>query len=252
MPADGLPDLGGRHAIVTGGARGIGLGIVELLGRCGARVSVVSRSGRAASPAGGVFYTDADVTAEAQVAAAFDACRRRHGAIGILINNAGIAESAPVTRTSLDLWNRTLATNLTGTFLCARAVLPEMTAAGWGRIVNVASTAGLAGAAYVAAYTASKHGVVGFTRALAAELQGTGVTANALCPGYTQTAMLARALGNVVHHTGADEQTARERLARTNPEGRIATVDEVARAVLELLDGSCNGIALIVPGHARA
>ncbi|HKU82010.1 MAG TPA: SDR family NAD(P)-dependent oxidoreductase, partial [Candidatus Tumulicola sp.] len=143
-------DLTGKHAVVTGGARGIGFGIAELLARGGARVSIVSRSARSVTALADVFYAEADVTQEDEVAAALHACRRDHGPIAILVNSAGIAESAPLARTSLDLWNRTLATNLTGTFLCTRAVLPEMIANAWGRILNVASTAGLAGAPYVA------------------------------------------------------------------------------------------------------
>ncbi len=158
-------DLSGKTALVTGGARGIGLGIATLLADRGARVSIVSRTPNTAPR---FFTANADVTDETQVHRAFDACREANGPIEILVNNSGIAESAPVTRTDLAMWNRILTTNLTGTFLCTRAVLKEMVDAGWGRIVNIASTAGIGGAPYIAAYCASKHGVVGFTRAVAA------------------------------------------------------------------------------------
>lgn len=234
--------LAGKHALVTGGARGIGRAIAALLAERGARVSIVSRSENVTA--------QADVTDEAQVQRAFARCREAHGPISILVNNSGIAESAPVARTDLAMWNRIVATNLTGTFLCTREVVREMTGAGWGRIVNVASTAGLIGAPYIAAYTASKHGVVGFTRALAAELDGSGVTANAVCPGYTETDMMRRALANITEKTKRSEAAARELMAQDNPEGRIATVDEVAQAVLELVEGSSNGIEVVVPTPA--
>ncbi|MGB8519006.1 MAG: SDR family oxidoreductase [Candidatus Tumulicola sp.] len=250
MPSDDGPR--GKHAVVTGGARGIGLGIAALFADRGLRVSVVSRSARAPHHDERLFRVEGDVTDEAQVAAALDACRDANGPIAVLVNNSGIAESAPLFRTSLPMWNQIVATNLTGTFLCTRAAVEDMIVAKWGRIVNVASTAGLAGAAYLAAYCASKHGVVGFTRAIAAEFDGTGITANAVCPGYTETDMMRKAIANVSKHTGADEHGARARLAQTNPLGRIASVEEVAQAVFDLVAGSRNGVAIVVPGGSEA
>ncbi len=236
--------IAGKHAIVTGGGRGIGLGIASLLAREGARVSIVSRS---ATGVEGCFFAQADVTDEAQVARAFAACRDRNGPIAILVNNAGVAESAPLNRTSRAMWDRIMATNATGTFLCTREAVQEMVDAGWGRVVNIASTAGLAGAPYISAYCASKHAVVGFTRAIAAELAAKGVTVSAVCPGYTDTKMMSRAIENITSRTGRSEEAARELMAAGNPEGRIATVEEVARAVLDVIEGTSTGMAIIVP-----
>jgi NAD(P)-dependent dehydrogenase (short-subunit alcohol dehydrogenase family) len=167
------------------------------------------------------------------------------------VNNAGQAESAPLAKTDLALWQRMLAVNLTGAFLCAREALPEMTARGAGRIVNVASTAGLVGYAYVAAYCAAKHGVVGLTRAAALECAKTGVTVNAVCPGYTETDLVATAVANIVAKTGKSEAEARAALVARNPQARMVQPEEVAGAVLWLClpaSSSVTGQAIAVAG----
>ena len=233
----GLP-LDGRHALVTGAARGIGAAIARALAGDGARLTLLGRNAEAlqrlaaALPGEGHGIAVADVADEAQVQAAFEAARGARGPLAVLVNNAGQAESAPFAKTSLELWQRMLAVNLTGSFLCCRAALPDLlAAAGRGRIVNVASTAGQKGYAYVAAYTAAKHGVVGLTRSLALELARKGVTVNAVCPGYTETDILRESIANVVAKTGRSEDEARAGFAAGNPQGRIVQPAEVADAV---------------------
>jgi NAD(P)-dependent dehydrogenase (short-subunit alcohol dehydrogenase family) len=229
--------LHGRHAVVTGAARGIGAAIAASLAGSGARVTLLGRHRdalerlQASLPGGPHGIALADVTDEAQVAAALAGARARQGPLAILVNNAGAAESAPFGRTSLDLWQRMLAVNLTGTFLCTQQALPDMLAGGWGRIVNVASTAGQKGYAYVAAYAAAKHGVIGLTRSLALEVARKGVTVNAVCPGYTDTDLLRASVGTIVARTGRDAEQARAELAAANPQRRLIQPAEVAATV---------------------
>jgi NAD(P)-dependent dehydrogenase (short-subunit alcohol dehydrogenase family) len=247
----GVPALGGRHALVTGAARGIGAQIARSLVSAGARVTLLGRQaeplaalaaelGQAAHPA------IADVIDADQVGAAMAAARDHFGPIAILVNNAGQAQSAPFQKTSLELWNRMIAVNLTGSFLCTQAALPQMLEGGWGRIVNIASTAGQRGYAYVAAYAAAKHGVIGMTRSLALELARKNITVNAVCPGYTETDILRESIANVVAKTGRSEQDARDQFAAANPQGRIIQPAEVAAAVLWL----CSQGAASVTGQA--
>jgi NAD(P)-dependent dehydrogenase (short-subunit alcohol dehydrogenase family) len=232
------PPLDRQHAVVTGGGRGIGAAIADVLAGAGAMITLMGRSEAALQEkASGLPMARAvacDVTDEAAVAAAFAEAAGAFGPVTILINNAGAAESAPLVRTSLELFRRLLEVNLIGTFLCSRAVLPDMLEARFGRIVNVASVAGLKGAAYVSAYCAAKHGVVGLTRALAVETATKGITVNGVCPSYTDTAMARRAIANIVERTGRSAAEAEAELVRKNPQGRLIRPEEVAATVLWL------------------
>jgi NAD(P)-dependent dehydrogenase (short-subunit alcohol dehydrogenase family) len=239
--------LHGQHAVVTGAARGIGAAIARMLAAEGATLTLVGRSRdaleRLAAELPGQHGVEvADVSDSAQVQVAFEQAAAQRGPIAILVNNAGQAESAPFGKTSLELWNRMLAVNLTGTFICTQAALPGMLAAGRGRIVNIASTAGQRGYAYVAAYCAAKHGVIGFTRSLALEVARKGITVNAVCPGYTETDILRDSIANVVAKTGRSEDEARAQFAATNPQQRIVQPEQVADAVRWLCGSGADAI----------
>lgn len=243
--------LQGRHALVTGAARGIGAAIARTLAQEGATLTLLGRHAQAlrqlASELPGEHgIVVADVADAGQVDAAFAQARAERGALHILVNNAGQAESAPFGKTSLELWQRMLAVNLTGTFLCSQAALPQMLESGGGRIVNIASTAAQKGYAYVSAYVAAKHGVLGLTRSLALEVAKKGITVNAVCPGYTDTDILRESVANLVAKTGRSEAEALAEFAKGNPQQRIVQPREVADAVRWL----CGDGARAITGQA--
>lgn len=252
--------LRGQHAIVTGGSRGIGAAIAGELARLGASLTLLGRSQEALEARRDALLLEheievatvvADVTDPESVTAAISEARGALGPPSILVNNAGQALSGPFRSLAERDWERMLAVNLSGPARCIRAVLPDMLAARYGRIVSIASTAGLKGYAYAAAYSAAKHGLVGLTRALALELATSGVTVNAVCPGFTDTDLLVEAVETIVARTGRTQEQARAELARFNPQGRLIEPWEVARAVawLALPDSaSINGQCLVVAG----
>jgi len=250
--------LNRQHVLVTGAGTGIGAAIATACVGAGARVSL---AGRRRDPLVALqrslgsdrchVVADFDVTDENKVRAGIAAARSAFGPIDVLVNNAGEAPSAPFAKTDLATWNRTLAVNLTGTFLVTRETVADMVAKRAGRIVNIASTAGLIGYAYVAAYVAAKHAVIGLTRSLALEFARAGITINAVCPGYTDTPMFEQAVDNIVAKTKRSRDDARAALATSNPQGRLVTPREVADAALWLASPAANSItgqAIVVAG----
>jgi len=242
--------LSGKRALVTGGGRGIGRAVAIRLASEGAHVIAVGRT------ADEVEATARDTGGTALVLdiadrSALEGIRERVGPVSVLVNNAGVAESAPLSRTTDEMWDRAFAVNVTAAFLLCRAFVPAMVEAGFGRVVNVASTAGITGFGYTAAYCASKHALVGLTRALAMDVAKSAVTVNAVCPGWVRTRMTDESISRIVAKTGRSEGEARQSLERMSPQGRLVEPEEVAHAVAMLCDaaaGSIHGQTIVVDG----
>lgn len=244
-----------RHALVTGGGSGVGAAIALALAEAGVDVTICGRRAQPLEALAGrherIHAQSADVTDEASVQALYETAERARGAFDIVIANAGTATSAPAHRTTLDDWNRLVNVNMTGAFLTVKPALQPMAKRGSGRIIFIASVAGLKGYAYVAPYVASKHGVIGLMRALSVELVKTGVTVNAVCPGYVETDMLEESIERVVEKTGRSREEARHGFVEANPHGRLIQPQEVAAAVLWLVSpeaASVTGQSISISG----
>jgi len=243
-----------QHAVITGGASGIGEAIAVGLAGTGTRITLMRRTPQRLTATAGRLKAaspQVDITDPDSVRQGFAAAVQANGPVSILINNAGSAESSPFTKMDDSLWERMLAVNLSGTYMCSRAVVGDMSKTGFGRIINIASTAAQKGYAYVSAYCAAKHGVLGLTRALALEMAHKGVTVNAVCPGFTDTDLVARSLDTIVESTGMSHEQALAELVKNNPQGRLIKPREVAETVAWLCDensASITGQAISVSG----
>ncbi len=241
-----ISEAASKRALVTGGGSGIGLAIAQIFAASGIDVTVAGRDTARLKDSGFPFI-EMDVTDEGSVAA----CVAAAGPIDIFVSNAGAAATAPSLKTSRTIWDAMIAVNLTGAYLCARAALPPMIERGWGRFIVIASTASLKGYAYAGAYAAAKHGVLGWVRTLALEHAKSGVTCNAICPGFTDTPLIGRAVGAIVGKTGRGAEDAQAVFTKDNPMGRLIDPAEVAAAALFLAsDGaaSVNGQAIVIDG----
>ncbi len=244
--------FGEQHAVVTGGGSGIGVAIAKALTAADARVTLLGRDPDKLMTMAeelGADFQAADVTDRDQVATAFAAAAKQYGNITILVNNAGVADATPFGKMDDVLWDRMLAVNLTGVYNCTKAAIPAMAEAGSGRVVNIASTAGLKGYAYVSAYCAAKHGVVGLTRALALEYAKKGVTVNAVCPGYTNTEIIEASIERIVAVTGRTRDEALAEMVKVNPQQRLIEPEEVAATVMWICQqASITGQSIAVAG----
>jgi NAD(P)-dependent dehydrogenase (short-subunit alcohol dehydrogenase family) len=252
--------LDGQHALITGASRGIGAAVAKALAEAGATLSLTARNEDAVSAVAAVLSDEygiaatgyaADATDADQVGAAIRNASAAHGPPTILVNNAGGADSVPFLKETRAQWDHTLTLNLTSTFVAMQAVLPAMLEAGYGRVINMASTAGLKGYAYVSSYCAAKHGVIGLTRATALETARKGVTVNAVCPGYTDTPMVANAVDKIVEKSGRTREKTLAELAAGNPQRRLVDPEEVAATVLWLAlpsSSSITGQSIAVAG----
>ena len=242
----------GKHAVVTGGGSGIGAAIARSLAGAGATVTIMGRNDdklRAVAEEISAARQTADVTNRDQVATAFANAVAENGEVHILVNNAGVAEAVPFSKMRDELWDQTIAVNLTGVYNCTRMVTDDMLTAGSGRIINIASTASLTGYAYISAYNAAKHGVLGLTRSLALEFAKKGITVNAVCPGYTNTAMVENALNKIMATTGRTREQALADVVKSNPQGRLIEPEEVADTVMWLCQQeSVTGQAIAIAG----